>query len=110
MMNFKKRIIDKKVKKELSLKDGIIVIDKSSCDGCGNCIDICPKSAINIITLSDEQIKRMSFKGKLKVKIKGRKRANINSDLCISCSLCMKQCHEFAIHKTQKQELIPNNH
>jgi len=99
MKNYKQRIIAKKVKEELSLKDGIISVDQSSCDGFGKCVETCPQSAINLIVLSKEEIKKMSFKGWLKVKIKGPNKATINSDLCVNCGLCMKQCHEFAIHK-----------
>lgn len=102
MKNFKQQIIAKKLEQELSLKDGIVIVDKSSCDGCGNCVETCPQSAINLIMLSDEEIKKLSFKGRLKVKIKGNNKADINPDLCTSCGLCIKQCHEFAIHKVNK--------
>lgn len=101
MKNLKQRIIAKKVEQELSLKDGIIVVDKTSCDGCGNCIETCPQSAIELIELSDKEVKKLSFKGRLKVKIKGANKANINPDRCITCGLCMQQCHEFAIHKVK---------
>lgn len=102
MRNFKQQIIEKKIKQELSLKDGIVVVDKSSCDGCGRCIEICPQSAIKLLVLSAEDIKKLSWKGWLKMKIKGKKRADINTDLCIACGLCMKQCHEVAIYKIRK--------
>lgn len=99
MKRVKQRIIAKKLKQELSIRGGIVSVDTSSCDGCGDCIDACPQSAIKIIVLPDEEIKKLSFKGRLKVKIKGGNKAVINPDLCTACGLCMKQCHEFAIHK-----------
>ena len=99
MTNIKQRIIANKLEQELSLKGGIVLVNESSCDACGGCIEVCPQSAIELITLSDEQIKKLSFTGRLKVRIKGKKKAFINQDLCIACGLCMKQCHEFAIHK-----------
>ena len=101
MSNFKKRIISKKLEQELRLEGGVVVVDESSCDGCGNCVDACPQWAIYMKILSEEEIKNLSFKGRLKVKIKGSSKAYINADLCIACGLCMKQCHEFAIHKVQ---------
>lgn len=101
-MGFKQNIIAKKLKQELKIKGGIVSVDKNSCDGCGSCIDICPQSAIQIITLSKDEVKQMPFKGRLKVKIKGNNKALITPELCASCGKCMKQCHEFAIHKTTR--------
>lgn len=99
-MNFKQKIIAKKLEQELSIKQGVVTIDEASCDACRVCVETCPHSAIEIITLSDEQIKKLSLKGRLKVKIKGSDKAHINQNLCTACGICMKQCHEFAIHKT----------
>lgn len=106
MNKFKQRIIAKKLKQELNIKDGIVVVDESSCDGCGGCIDTCPQSAITMKTLSEKEIKQLSFKGRLKVKIKGSSKANINLDLCTGCGLCMEQCHEFAIHKVEHKSVM----
>lgn len=99
MANLKQRIIADKLKQELSIKNGIVVIDETSCDGCGDCVDKCPHSAIHIKALSDKEVKNLSFKGRLKVMIKGNNKAIINPDLCTTCGACMKHCHEFAIHK-----------
>jgi ferredoxin len=101
-MNFKQRLVASKLELELKIKNGVVRVDESSCDACGVCVETCPHSAIEIITLSYEQIKSLPFKGRLKVRIKGSEKAFINPDLCTACGLCMKQCHEFAIHKVQK--------
>lgn len=101
-MNFKQRMIAKKLEQELSIKDGIVTVDEISCDGCGDCVDACPFSAIEMKTLNNEDIKELPFKGRFKVMIKGSDKAFINQDLCTACGLCMKQCHEFAIHKVKQ--------
>lgn len=103
-MSFKQKIIAKKLERELGIKNGVVLVDESSCDACGNCIEICPHSAIHIKKLTTEEVKNLSFKGRLKVKIKGSNKAHINPDLCTACGLCMKQCHEFAIHKVKKED------
>lgn len=105
MMNFKQKLIAKKLEQELSIKHGVVTVDEASCDACGACVETCPHSAIEINPLSDEQVKMLSFKGRLKVKIKGSDKAHINQDLCTACGLCMKQCHEFAIHKVKKETI-----
>lgn len=95
-------MIAKKLEQELSIKGGIVTVDEISCDGCGNCVKTCPFDAIDLITLSDKAIKDLPFKGRLKVMVKGSEKALINQDLCTACGLCMKNCHEFAIHKVKK--------
>ena len=99
MNELKQRFIERKIAKELNKPGDGIQIDKSSCDGCGNCVEVCPQSAISIKILSHEEIKALSFKGRMKVRFKGIGKAEINTDLCISCYLCLKQCHEVAIKK-----------
>ncbi|WP_083634404.1 4Fe-4S binding protein [Saccharicrinis aurantiacus] len=99
MKNFKQKIVAKKLAEELSIKDGVVKVNQTSCDGCTSCVDVCPFSAISIKSLSSDEVKELPFKGRLKVWIKGNSKATINTDACTSCGLCMKQCHEFAIHK-----------
>ena len=101
-MGLKQNFFKKKLDRELRLKDGVVIIDESSCDGCGDCIETCPHSAIHIKTLSEEEIKKLPFKSRLKVKIKGANKATINPEICTACGKCMKQCHEFAIHKVKQ--------
>ena len=102
MRNLKQKIHSKKLEQELSIKGGVMLVDTTSCDGCGNCIDSCPHSAISTVTLSNEQVKDLPFKGRLKVRLKGANKAFIHPGLCTACGRCMKQCHEFAIHKVKQ--------
>ncbi len=100
MKNIKQKIIASKLEQELSIKNGVVIVDEISCDGCGSCVESCPHSAIQIKTLSEEEIKKLPFRGRLKVMAKGPNKAHINPDICTACGFCMKQCHEFAIHKS----------
>lgn len=102
-MGLKQNIYRKKLEQELKIKGGVVVVDNSSCDGCGSCVDTCPHSAIRIITLSNGQVKDLPFKGRLKVRFKGADKAFINPAICTACGKCMMQCHEFAIHKVKQQ-------
>lgn len=87
MRTFKQQMIAKKLEQELSIKDGVVVIDEISCDGCGSCVDTCPYFAIKIKTLSEDEVKMLPFKGRLKVKVKGNKKAYINPEVCTACGL-----------------------
>jgi ferredoxin len=58
-MGLKQNIFRKKLDQELRLKDGVVIVDESSCDGCGNCVEVCRHSAIHIKTLSEEEIKKL---------------------------------------------------
>lgn len=102
MKNIKQRMIARKLEQELSIKDASVTIDEISCDGCGDCVNVCPFSAIEMKTLTTEDVKMLPFKGRLKVWVKGNKKAYINQDLCTACGLCMKECHEFSIHKVKR--------
>lgn len=102
MRNLKRKIIDKKIASQLKMKGGKIVVNENSCDGCGHCVSVCPKGTLALKSLSKEEVKQMSFKGRLKVRIKGNEKAYVqNYDTCTTCNLCLKQCHEMAINKVQ---------
>ncbi|MDR3182621.1 MAG: 4Fe-4S dicluster domain-containing protein [Planctomycetaceae bacterium] len=83
---------------------GKIRIDKSACDGCGVCVKKCPKNVFILKDISDEEIADLSFMGKLKVRFR-RKKSYVNDyNLCISCKLCERSCHKFAIQVGEKIE------
>lgn len=76
----------------------IPVINILKCDGDGKCIAVCPNEVFEMYTLTGEQVKKLPFKGWLKVKIKGANKSRaVNSLNCIACGLCVKNCHERAI-------------
>lgn len=101
MANLKQKIAGRKLRQELSLKGGVVVIDQNSCDGCGDCIESCKHDAIRMKELSQAEIRQLSLKGRLKVRIKGKQKAFIDPGLCTACGRCMKHCHEIAIHKVK---------
>ena len=56
-----------------------IFVESNSCVGCGDCIDVCPVDAIQLID----------------------GRAVINAELCIDCEICIKSCTYDAIRKNK---------
>jgi len=50
-------------------------VDNSKCEGCGNCVDVCPSGAITLVD----------------------KVAVINQDDCVECGSCEAECPNEAI-------------
>ncbi len=50
-------------------------VNKQKCNGCGQCVDVCPTEAISII---DDK-------------------AKIEPDECISCETCLDECAKDAL-------------
>ena len=79
-----------------------ILIDISTCDGCGGCVKKCPKNVLSLIELTDDEIKELSFWARLTVKMKGRQKASVQfPDSCNQCGICRKKCHLRAIKMTE---------
>lgn len=75
-----------------------VFVNLDACDGCGLCVDVCPKGLFEMKELSDEEHGQLSFVGKIKVRIKGRTKSYVTQpDDCISCGKCVRSCHERAI-------------
>jgi Fe-S-cluster-containing hydrogenase component 2 len=50
-------------------------VDKEKCEGCGDCVDACPSSAIEMV----------------------EQKAQIKTDECIDCGACVDACPSKAI-------------
>lgn len=51
------------------------VVNKDKCIGCGECIDVCPADAIELVNV----------------------KAEINNDKCRNCQACVEECPVEAI-------------
>ena len=60
----------------------IVVIDESTCEGCGKCCDNCP---VSILSLSEDK--------------DGSKKAEVTGDAaeCLGCESCVTVCENAAI-------------
>ncbi len=75
----------------VSVKDGLVRIDYSICNGCGGCAKACPNSVIKILPADTPAFVTCSNKDKGAV---ARKKC---TDACIGCGMCMRKCPNGAI-------------
>lgn len=74
------------------------LIDLNKCEGKTPCMPICPYNVLEIKEISQEQYKTLSFFGKLKTFVHGKKKAFVvQPDACHACGLCVSACPERAI-------------
>jgi len=57
-----------------------LTIDKEKCNGCGECVDICPAEVLEM---------------------KDGKSEAVNIDECLGCESCVETCPESAITLTE---------
>ncbi len=83
--------------------NGPVRVNPNSCDGCGSCAEVCPMGVFELVTISEEERKKLSFPGKLKVRIKGNTKSMVaHPEACIACGKCETLCHERAIKVEKK--------
>ncbi|MFC2013686.1 indolepyruvate ferredoxin oxidoreductase subunit alpha, partial [Chloroflexota bacterium] len=60
-------------------------VDEEECNGCGDCVEICP---VNVITIEDNL-------------------AVVDKDWCIGCGLCTNLCAPEAIRLVRRSDVVP---
>lgn len=75
----------------ISLQDGVAVIDRRLCTGCGICVKTCPKALI--VMIPDKDIAFVTCANKSK----GAFALTVCKQSCIACRRCVKACAPGAI-------------
>lgn len=76
----------------ISVKDGVAVVDREKCRGCGVCVAECPKKIIRLIPYDATYFVQCSTPNK------GKTVTAVCSAGCIGCRMCTKVCEAGAIH------------
>ncbi len=72
--------------------DGVALVDRSKCVGCGACVDACPKSIVKLIPESQKIMVACRNQDK------GGQVMKICKVGCIGCMKCQRECPADAIH------------
>lgn len=72
-------------------ENGLPIVDKNKCTGCGKCETVCPKHVIEVIPISSHVAVNCNSKDKGAVV---RKACSVG---CLGCGLCKKNCPHEAI-------------
>lgn len=75
----------------IHIKDGVAVVDKEKCAGCGRCVAECPNKLIELVRVDKTLAVQCSSHDR------GPQVKKVCSAGCIGCRLCMKQCEHDAI-------------
>lgn len=75
----------------ISIVDGVAVVDRDKCGGCGKCVRECPKNVIDLVNAD------VSYAVSCKSKDKGKVVRSVCSVGCIGCGICAKNCLAEAI-------------
>ena len=81
-------------KNTITVKDGVAIVNRRKCVGCGLCVKACPRHLIELVPESKRVIVQCSNKDK------GPLVKKVCTAGCIGCGICQKQCEFDAIHVT----------
>ena len=76
----------------------IPVLDRSRCEGKGECVRVCPVSVYAVGTLPPEQRSGLGLRARLKgMAHRWQQALLVNPGACEACGLCVQACPERAI-------------
>ena len=83
-------------------ENGMRIIDKEKCTGCGACVTACPRNLIELVSIKKRVHVLCSShdKGAVSRKVCG------NETACIACTLCVKKCPKEAIEMKDNLAVI----
>jgi ferredoxin len=74
------------------------VLDRSRCEGKGECVRVCPVSVYAVGTLPPEQRSGLGVRARLKgMAHRWQQALLVNPGACEACGLCVQACPESAI-------------
>jgi formate hydrogenlyase subunit 6/NADH:ubiquinone oxidoreductase subunit I len=70
------------------------VIDETTCNGCGKCVNACPVEAMTLVSTNDPHHPKM-------------KKAKVDEEVCLGCGVCVRTCgHASMSLRSRPQRVI----
>ena len=70
------------------------VIDETTCNGCGKCVNACPVEAMTLVSTNDPHHPKM-------------KKAKVDEEVCLGCGVCVRTCgHASLSLRSRPQRVI----
>lgn len=70
------------------------VVDETTCNGCGKCVNACPVEAMTLASSNDPHHPKL-------------KKAKVDEDICLGCGVCVRTCaHESLSLRSRPQRVI----
>ncbi|MGD0878813.1 MAG: 4Fe-4S dicluster domain-containing protein [Anaerolineales bacterium] len=70
------------------------VIDETTCNGCGKCVNACPVEAMTLVSTNDPHHPKM-------------KKAKVDEEVCLGCGVCLHTCgHASMSLRSRPQRII----
>jgi len=68
-------------------------IDAASCNGCGDCVAVCPVEAMTLVTANDPARPKL-------------KKAKLDADICLGCGVCVRSCKRSSLRLKSRPERV----
>ena len=69
------------------------VVEESSCNGCGKCVNACPVEAMTLVSANDPNRPKM-------------KKAKVDEELCLGCGVCLRTCSQEGLTLRSRPERV----
>lgn len=69
------------------------VIDETTCNGCGKCVNACPVEAMTLVSTNDPHHPKM-------------KKAKVDEDICLGCGVCVRTCNHESMSLRSRPERV----
>jgi ferredoxin len=69
------------------------VLDDELCNGCGSCVDVCPVTALSLVSANDPHKKK-------------RRLARLDENACLGCGVCVRNCSKNAIRLVARPQRV----